>query len=61
MALVLSAVSAPSRGSHLRYLLAITGREYQDILTIAPGVTAQQSIGVARRSEGIYPYDGILG
>ena len=39
----------------------IPGREYQDALTITPGVTIQQSIGVARKSIGIYPCDGILG
>ena len=39
----------------------IPGREYQDTVTITPGVTIQQSIGVARKSIGIYPCDGILG
>ncbi|KAH9992889.1 aspartic peptidase domain-containing protein [Russula vinacea] len=34
---------------------SVRGREYQDTVTITPGVTIQQSIGVARKSIGIYP------
>jgi len=38
------------------------GHEYNDSVTIASGVAiSQQSIGVALDSDGIYPYDGILG
>jgi hypothetical protein len=44
------------------YLHSVSGSEYIDTVTIAPGATiAHQSIGVASNSTGFYPYDGILG
>jgi hypothetical protein len=61
MSLVLSKVNAPSQESYLRYLHPIPGIEYEDTVTIAPGVAIRQSIGVASNSSGINPYDGILG
>jgi hypothetical protein len=61
MTLVLFSVSAPSKGSYLLYLHPIPGTEYEDTVTIAPGVDIRQSIGVASTSSGIVPFDGILG
>ena len=54
-------VSAPSQESYLLYLHPIPGTEYEDTVTIAPGVDIQQSIGVASNSSGIYPLDGVMG
>ena len=39
----------------------ITGHEYEDTVTIAPGVDIRQSIGVALDSIGFHAVDGILG
>lgn len=48
---------------HVEYGKAyFEGYEYNDSVTIASGIAiSQQSIGVASDSDGIYPYDGILG
>jgi hypothetical protein len=54
-------VCAPSQESYLLYLHPIPGTEYEETVTIAPGVAIRQSIGVASNSFGIYPFDGILG
>jgi hypothetical protein len=54
-------VSAPSQVSYLLYLHLIPGTEYEDTMTIAPGVNTRQSIGVALNSTGIFPLDGVLG
>ncbi len=63
MAEVLSKVSSPSQESY--FIISFTflpGTEYEDTVTIAPGVTISgQSIGVAHKSSKIYPSDGILG
>ncbi|KAF8470920.1 family A1 protease [Russula ochroleuca] len=40
---------------------SVNGTEYEETVTIAPGVAIRQSIGVASNSFGIYPFDGILG
>ncbi|KAH9990271.1 aspartic peptidase domain-containing protein [Russula vinacea] len=40
---------------------SVFGTEYEDTVTIAPGVDIRQSIGVASTSSGIVPFDGILG
>ncbi|KAH9990273.1 aspartic proteinase from Irpex Lacteus [Russula vinacea] len=40
---------------------SVNGTEYEDTVTIAPGVDIQQSIGVASNSSGIYPLDGVMG
>ena len=61
MVLLLSMVSEPSQESYLLYLHPIPGTEYEDTVTIAPGVDIRQSIGVASNSSGIYPLDGVLG
>ena len=61
MSLILSEVCTPSQGSYLLYSRSIPGIEYEDTVTVAPGVAIQQSIGVASNSSGIYPFDGILG
>ena len=44
------------------YLHSVSGTEYIDTVTIAPGATIpHQSIGVASNSTDVYPLDGILG
>ena len=44
------------------YLHPVSGIEYLDAVTIAPGATIpRQSIGVASNSTQFYPLDGILG
>jgi hypothetical protein len=61
MPLLLSMVSAPSQESYPLYLHPIPGSEYEDTVTIIPGVDIRQSIGVASNSSNISPFDGILG
>ena len=55
--------SPPSRKSFAVLLLSsFLGTEYEDTVTIAPGlVITKQSIGVASSSHGFQNIDGILG
>jgi hypothetical protein len=47
---------------NIQHIRLVVGYEYNDSVTIASGVViSQQSIGVALDSDGINPYDGVLG